>query len=444
MGATYSASSAEDQTFSGSIARNINTFGAKVLQSLATRTENAEVDATLLSSWGLAHALAMALEGAEVGSPSWKSLAEVVYGLTSPVDDGKALSMGIKSLTDELVRGSDGKVLTLSDANSAWVKPDVQLLESYVTSLRQLFSAGAFNLESASAVNGWVSENTGGKITSILDESIVRQADLILINAIYFKGLWLEAFDQRSTTLQPFHLMDGSSQQSPLMYLSREPGGPKTNADNGIQGSRFSVSVSNAAGSQINCIAARLRYKGEGGYAAIIAAPDGLLTEDPIDGRLTLINGTSYADALEACRKEVLRQLSLPTPEIQWMSPGDPESHAIKIWLPRFEVEASASLSQTLSSMGLQPIFQPGDFSRISENRRDLFISDVIQKVYIKVDEEGTEAAAATAVIMMRGLPRPRPELLLRFDRPFVFCLVHEPSQLTLFSGEIYKPETIK
>lgn len=422
------------------IARHINAFGAYVLQSLTTSTKmHNNAVATLVSPWGLAHVLAMALEGAEVGSPTWNSLVEIVFGLDpSAEEEAKKLSIEIKLLTDALVKGNDGEVLRVSDANLVWVRPEVQLQESYTSSLQQLFLAGAFSLEDASAVNSWVSENTGGKIKSILDESMARQMDLVLINAIYFKGLWSEPFKLADTQCLPFYRINGTLQDTPLMYMHYTTWSRR----DAIHGAKISVPGIETSES-MKCMAVRLRYRGEGGFSAIAAAPEGFIVEDAARETLTLDNGTRYEDALEACRKEVLHQLSSATPQMRWLSPGDEDVHSMKIWLPRFQVETSAKLSETLSSMGLRPIFHSGDFSRISRNRHDLFVSDVIQKVYIKVDEEGTEAAAASEMMMFAECERFAEPVILefKFDRPFVFCIVHEPTNVVLFAGTIFKPE---
>ena len=113
----------------------------------------------------------------------------------------------------------------------------------------------------------------------------------------------------------------------------------------------------------------------------------------------------------------------------------------------RFEAEYEVPrLTQQLQALGITAPFAPGDLTRAAADAggrpvADPAVSDVLQKVYVKVDEEGTEAAAATAVVMTRAAFGPSSELEVRFDRPFFFAVVHEPSGLALFAGQVHRPE---
>lgn len=257
---------------------------------------------------------------------------------------------------------------------------------------------------------------------------------------------------RQNTAPLTFHLLDGSYIDVPAMYLHYKEG-------NAIQGTTLNIK-SPHNGKEIPCVAVKMAYKG-GDFSAVAAMPNMPLEQgDGTGGGLKLEGGIAYDEALAACRREVMTRLSagngLPSAAaaggdgeikgaIAWKSVGDPDMHAVKIYLPRFEVEFQASLGDPLQKLGLKSPFYPGDFTQIAEGVNDLMVSDVIHKVYAKVDEQGTEAAAATAVVMVRSaFIRPPPELFVRFDRPFIFSIVHEPSGLALFTGEVYKPEKWK
>ena len=143
-------------------------------------------------------------------------------------------------------------------------------------------------------------------------------------------------------------------------------------------------------------------------------------------------NGQDYATALSACRETLISQLApiqdssnKDTLTLQWKRGN------IRLYLPRFEVEFQANLNDALKAAGLGPIFQGGDFTNLT-TAGDLEVSDVVQKVYVKVDESGTEAAAVTAVFMQCRSEPPK-ELYVIIDRPFVFSIVHEESGLERF-----------
>ncbi|KAG7667322.1 putative Serpin B10 [Nannochloris sp. 'desiccata'] len=401
------------------IPKGVNDFGNSLFSNLGENSKKGS--AAFLSPWGVAHALSMLLEGAKPGSPSHQKIMEIVFATTAAGNSdpkntvGNALRESIKDLTTSITAANDDNALTISDANSAWVKKDLQLLDAYVTALETYFNAQARPLTGASEVNSWVSEATHGKITDIIDEGAAHQASLVLVNAIYFKGLWESAFRKTDTMPLPFYKLDGTQYDSPFMYLFLKKG-------ESVHATRFQTATGTS------CVAVRMAYQG-GAYSAIVAMPE-MEIKPPVAGTpLTLQSGENYDDGKEKGA-------------LLWQAIGDPDMKAIKIYLPRFEIEFGTSLSTALQHAGLGAIFQPGDFTGISADGGSLSVSDVVHKVYVKVDEMGTEAAAATAVMMVKSMPmRPPPELFVKFDKPFVFTVVHDDSGVALFTGELYKPE---
>ena len=141
----------------------------------------------------------MLLEGAPSNTAAHQQILNVVFSSkaassTAADTSGEAVRSAIQALTASIISSNDDS-LTVDDANSAWVKPDLQLLDTYVNALKTYYSAQASPLTGAEVVNTWVEEKTNGKIKTIIDEGVAAEADLILCNAIYFKGLWQASFD---------------------------------------------------------------------------------------------------------------------------------------------------------------------------------------------------------------------------------------------------------
>jgi serine protease inhibitor len=156
------------------------------------------------------------------------------------------------------------------------------------------------------------------------------------------------------------------------------------------------------------------------------------------NGNLVLASsGSQYSDSLSACQDTILSSWDLNS--VSWRPIGPGGYSSAKIYLPKFEVTSDQSLSRALAGLGLSPIFKPGDFDRLADVG-DIFVSEVKQKVYIKVDEEGTEAAAVTSIVMMRAMIKPMNELFLKFDRPFHLSILHNDSGIALFTGTINNP----
>jgi len=449
----------------GVLAQSVNTFGTRVFEQLAEEDNNsASIDAIFLSPWGIAHALSMLHEGASPDSEARKELQEVVFSVQNGGSGSNtAIRTATKALSSAIISGNNDINLTVSDANSAWVSPSFQLLDSYVNALEEYYFAEARPLTSAAEVNSWVEAATRGKITNLIDEATAASASFILVNAIYFKGLWEVPFNVEDTTKQPFYLAqdggaDGSGDSGatidvPLMYS-------QYTTDSSLQGARYVASGT-------DCIAVRLDYKQNGeDYYAVAAMPEGDVSRSS-DGALTLqSSGENYLSALSSCHESIVASFgsasetqgienvdkasnsgdgdeSIQTEGgLEWMSVGHPDMVTAKVYLPRFEIDYSTSLSPALASIGLSSIFSPGNFGGIADDGGDLAVSDVIHKVYIKVDEQGTEAAAATGIVMVTSMPlEPPKELVVRFDRPFMFSVVNRKTGLALFVGEVYKPE---
>jgi len=298
-----------------------------------------------------------------------------------------------RGLIDLLV-GLDPRV-DYSNANSIWYREEFPFEESFFQTARDYFDAEVAGLDftdpaSLDTINGWVSQSTKGKIESII-EKIGSLDVMFLINAIYFKANWVYAFDSEDTVAAAFHCADGTEQS--VMMMSRSCRG------------RY----------QYNDLfeAADLRYGG-GAYSMVVLLPREDRTLD-----------------------EVLAALSASQWD-EWMD-GFVEHEEFNLDMPRFRLEYSALLNDTLAAMGMPDAFDPkvADFTGMSRDHGlELFISRIQQKTFLDVNEAGTEAAATTAVTVTYESATPG----LYIDRPFLFAIRERFSNTTLFIGTIGAP----
>ena len=243
-------------------------------------------------------------------------------------------------------------------------------------------------------INQWVSGVTNKKIENFLAEPLNPSTRMILVNAIYFKGDWAKKFDITDTKKEKFYLCDGSSVDTDMMNMKK----------------KFNMDYIR----ELNAKVLELPYKGHS-LSMILLLPDDKDGLANLEARLTA--------------EHLLK--------LQW-NPGDQLD--VMVSLPRFKLDASASLGRTLSDMGMPALFIAGiaDLSKM-DGARDLFVSDVIHKAFIEVNEEGSEAAAATAVIFAFGCAMPR-VLEFRADHPFLFAIRCNHTGSLLFMGKVENP----
>lgn len=220
MGSSQSAQAA------GNVATSINGFGDSMFGQLqAAAKPEADI---FLSPFGIARALGMLLNAVEPGGESYRQLQQVVFGsaAAAAADGGAldALNSQLLQLSMALTQESSA-TLSVSDANSVWVAQRYQLQAAYADALKASFGAAAAPITSAAAINAWVEGATGGKIRELVDESAVRQATIILINAIYFKGDWLHPFKKAATVPRDFFplLHSSTTVQAATMSQTYKP-----------------------------------------------------------------------------------------------------------------------------------------------------------------------------------------------------------------------------
>jgi serpin B len=362
-----------------------NQFGMKLL---AGEVEDHPRENVFLSPLSIFLALAMTENGAAGKTrTAMRDTLAVPSGLTEDAfqEAASALSQSLRSRPD----------LELSIANALWSDRSFQLADGFVKRARDYYDADAAaldfqNPEAAHAINAWVKQHTKGKIPEIVTPEIVRAAVAILTNAVYFRGLWQEAFPKSQTQDGIFHQVDGTQQKVPMMHQAGLRGAWRT-------GDGFE--------------AARLPYRASGmAMYAILPAP-----------------GTAPEQAMA---KIAIGRL---------IHSSDPAE--LDLRLPRFSLSYSTKLKDPLARLGMEIAFRyPGaDFGPMGSS--ELYIGQVLHKTRLEVDEEGTVAAAATAVIMTPGAMRQRAERkTLIFDRPFGVMLCDEQTDAVLFAGVVYDP----
>ena len=294
--------------------------------------------------------------------------------------------------------------VTLSTANKLYVQDSYQVLDSYTGLLKEQycselkmvnFGDGAGTSE---LINGDVMTETKGKIKDLIKPSDLDEyVRLVLVNAIYFKGSWKQKFDTRRTQEHDFFVTPGNAVKTHMMNIS----GNKFNCGNIPQ---------------LGCKALEMPYEGDR-FSMIMLLPD-------------------KQDGL----KEMESQLpSSPVRDVR----GSLSNQKAVVKVPKFKLETSYDLIKPLNKMGIKDLFdKSADLSKISGNK-ELYVSKVVHKAFIEVNEEGAEAAAATAVAvrMKRSMPRLESEpFQFVADHPFFFVIFDRETGLTLFSGRYVKP----
>ncbi len=307
-----------------------------------------------------------------------------------------ALNRANAALIDSLRALDPHIVLTI--ANSLWAQQGISFAPDFLSRSQEIYGAEIATLDFGAAgapatINDWVKRNTGGKIEKVVDQ-INRSAILFLINAIYFKGRWAKPFDPRRSREMPFTLPGGRHRQHPMM----------------AQTGKFD-------------------YYAIQGFQAI-SLPYG-------SGRASMyIFLPEQRSSLRAFRRE----LSHKSWEA-WLRHFRPAEGTIV--LPRFKLAYQATLNDALKTLGMGIAFdRRADFSAMfADGKPAANIDEVKHKTFVEVNEEGTEAAAATSIGMIRTTMAPQRNFSMIVDRPF-FCAIRDnQSGALLFMGAIIDPE---
>jgi len=360
-----------------------NDFGFRLLHWLAADTPTGNI---FFAPFSVSQALTLTMTGA--GGQTRADMAKTL-GLSAltpgQINDANALRL-------PSLENPEPKV-ELSVANALWANVGIKFAPQFQADAKRFYGAEATTLNfgdpsGAAAINSWVSTNTQGKITEIVSQGAVAHASAVLTNAVYFHGLWQSPFDKAATADAPFYLAGKQTKTVPLM--SQE------SSFDYLQTPQFQ--------------AVRLPY-GKGRLSMLVFLP---------------ASGTT-ADSFAA----TLNSQSLN----QWQGAMKPTE--LTLFLPRFKANYSVTLNKPLSALGMGSAFGGADFGPMGLS--GVHISAVLHKAVLDVDEKGTTAAAATAVVMTASA-HPSPLTTMRVDRPFVCVLRDSVTGAILFAGIIREP----
>ncbi len=319
----------------------------------------------------------------------------------------ETLHVSFAEIIQQLNAAGGGKY-EMAVANSLWVQDGAPLQPGFLDLIARYY-AGAMNLvdfrrgaEAARVtMNQWVEDKTRQKIRELIPSGgLDAETRLVLLNAVYFKGRWVLPFDKAATCDEPFHLEAGGQVQASLMHQSEEVGYLK---DRGYQ-------------------AVDLVYRG-GDLSMLVLLPD---RKDGIRNLERMLSARMLHDCV-----------------------AQMHTREVKLFLPRFKITwGTVNVRDQLTALGMPLAFTraQADFSGINghepPHEDSLFISDVLHKAFVEVNEEGTEAAADSTVYMMRvgAALRPPPTPVFRADHPFVFAIRERKTSALLFLGRMADP----
>lgn len=367
------------------IARS-NTFAFGLLREVYRRETEPNV---FLSPLSASMALGMTLNGAATATFDSMRATLGFQGLTQA-----EINRSYRDLTNLLLK-LDPKV-ELRIANSIWARKGEPFLPSFFDAVTAWFGAEARELDFASpgalaAINGWASDHTHGRVPQVL-ERIDPNHIMFLLNAVYFNGKWTAQFDAAKTVSSPFRLADGGTVQVPTMH------------------GKLPVALAERPG----VILGELPYGGQGFVATIVLPAEGRSLKDLVES----LDAAKWAEWLSA----------LPAGDYRDVA-------AVDVALPKLELKYEERLNDALTALGMGIAFRPGaDFSRMTSG--GAWIDFVKQNTFLKLDEQGTEAAAVTVVAMIKSAVPPG----LVVDRPFLLAIRERLSGTILFLGAIGDP----
>jgi len=364
-----------------------NTFGLELFQKIRKESDKENI---MISPLSISVAFAMAYNGADKDTKTEMEKAMKINGLTTEQINNsyKMLITALQSLDEKVVFELANAIFY---ADGFTVKPD------FLNINKTIYDAEVTKLQFSSTsavetINKWVADKTHDKITKIINQ--LNPLDrMVLLNAIYFNGIWTNKFDEKGTHNLPFTKTNGTNIEVPMMK--------KQEKLNYTTNSLFS--------------AIKMPY-GNGQYNMIVMLP------------ATGKNSKDVIDALSANNWN------------NWMTKFETKDPVV-VTMPRFKFAFETELKNVLKAMGMVKAFQPNiaDFSKIAEE--DLYISAAVHKSFIDVNENGTEAAAVTSITFTTtSAGNEPPKTIFYVDKPFVFAITEKDTDAILFMGEVQNP----
>ncbi len=368
-------------------------FAFALYQQFSSGDEN-----VFYSPYSISIALAMTYAGAK-GQTAEQMAQALHFNLPAdrlhPAFNKLALELESRSKSED---PESGQVFQLSVANSLWGQSGARFEQEFLDVLARSYAAGMRlvdyekNAEAArQKINDWVNQSTNQKIKDIIPEGALDALTrLVLANAVYFMAAWVHPFEPDATQPGTFHLLNDATVDAPMMH--------EQTGLSFMQGEGYRAVQLPYAGWQVSML---ILLPDEGQFGDMEARLDA-----------DLVNATVAA-----------------------MQYGE-----VILTLPKFKFEWSAGLVDGLKALGMQDAFDPAsaDFSGM-DGARDLFIGNILHKAFVAVDEAGTEAAAATVVLMPASAPSSGP-IEFNVDRPFFFLIRDDPTGTILFLGRVTNP----
>lgn len=364
-----------------------NAFGLEVFQKIRQESDEENI---MISPLSISVALAMAYNGADSDTKTEMEKTLKVNGLTT-----EQINASYKSLISALQSLDKDVVFEIADA--IFYTQGFSIKQNFLEINKTIYDAEVQSLDFTSpsaieTINNWVADKTHDKIQSIVDQ-LSPNDRMVLLNAIYFNGIWSVPFDDEGTHLLSFVKSDGTGLEVPMMK--------KEDALDYMENTLLK--------------AVKIPY-GNGQYNMVILLPDdGKNSKDVIDN-LTSSNWKN------------------------WMESFNREENVV-LTMPRFKYAFKMPLIDVLKQMGMQKAFQAGiaNFSKITDE--DLYISSILHKTFIDVNETGTEAAAVTSITFSTtSAGNEPPKIHFNVTKPFVFAITEKDTDAILFVGEVNHP----
>lgn len=390
IGISFSVSAvlySQNSTSNNMIAESNNKFACDLYKQLSNEKKN-----LFFSPLSITSALAMTYTGAK--NVTEAEMAKALYFSNDKMQMNKAYFEYA-----EIIKKLRTKKVEINLANAIWAQGGMRLLPDFIATLNAFYGSEVqfadFKTDyegSRQKINKWVEDITKNKITNLIPKGVLNELTrMVLVNAIYFNAAWENPFQKSATADAPFYLSAKKKVNCPFMHQT------------------FRIRYAKTDGIQ----AIEIPYKG---YTMSM----GILLPDKIDGIKDFETKLSYENVTK------------------WMNLMSYEKVALS--LPKFKTTSDFNLDDMLQKLGINEAFGlKADFSGITGDK-SLFIDKVIHKAYVDVNEEGTEAAASTAVVLAEKSAGPSKTIVVNVNHPFVFYIKDNQKSLILFMGRILNP----
>jgi serine protease inhibitor len=373
-----------------SLIESSNRFGLRLFRQIAAAEEP---DSNIfISPLSVSFALGMTYNGAANETREAMAKTLELSGLT--IEEANQSYRSVIDLLTQL-----DPIVAMQIANSIWYKTSFPVKPDFIELNRTYFDALVQEIDfsadwAADTINHWVDVNTNGKIKKIVESPIPPEMVMYLINAVYFKGAWTVPFDTGLTMQAPFYFRDGGSKSRDFMLTDTTFDYHENDMFQAID----------------------LPY-GKKGFSMTILLPKTTTTADDLISEMTDENLADWLGSFTECN--------------------------VELWLPKFKFKYKKKLNEVLQALGMEIAFDPygadfGNMAFMDSLIGNIYISEVMHKTFVQVDEEGTEAAAVTSVGM--GITSVNPDPVMIINRPFVFVIGEHESGTILFMGKVADP----